>query len=53
MRTRIGSELSDEEKALWIQSGLAVSPLMGTCLRGTPRIVAWAAFEQGAHHLCL
>ena len=33
MRTRIGSELSDEEKALQIQSGLAVSPLMGTCLQ--------------------
>ena len=32
MRSRICSELSDEEKALWIQSGLAVSPLMGTCL---------------------
>ena len=34
MRTRTASELSPEEKALWIQSGLAaVSPLMGTCLR--------------------
>ena len=31
MRSRTGSELSPEEKALWIQSGLAVSPLMGTC----------------------
>ena len=33
MRSRICSELSNEEKALWIQSGLAVSPLMGTCLQ--------------------
>ena len=33
MRSRTGSELSPEEKALWIQSGLAVSPLMGTCLQ--------------------
>ena len=33
MRSRTGSELSPDEKALWIQSGLAVSPLMGTCLQ--------------------
>ena len=30
---RTASELSPEEKTLWIQSGLAVSPLMGTCLQ--------------------
>ena len=30
MRTRTASELSPDEKALWIQSGLAVSPLMYT-----------------------
>ena len=34
MRSRICSELSDEEKALWIQSGLAVSPLMLGLLHG-------------------
>ena len=33
MRTRTASELSPDEKALWIESGLAVSPLMGTCLQ--------------------
>ena len=33
MRTRTASELSPEEKTLWIQSGLAISPLMGTCLQ--------------------
>ena len=33
MRSRTGSELSPDEKALWIQSGLAVSPLMGMCLQ--------------------
>ena len=30
---RTVSKLSSEEKTLWIQSGLAVSPLMGTCLQ--------------------
>ena len=33
MRSRTCSELGDDEKALWVQSGLAVSPLMGTCLQ--------------------
>ena len=33
MRSRTGSELSSDEKTLWIQSGLAISPLMGTCLQ--------------------
>ena len=30
MRARTDNELSPDEKALWIQSGLAISPLMGT-----------------------
>ena len=43
MRSRIGNELSDEEKAVWIQSGLAVSPLMGTCLQySLDFCLAWA-----------
>ena len=33
MRSRASSELSLDEKTLWIQSGLALSPLMGTCLQ--------------------
>ena len=47
MRSRIGSELSDEEKALWIQSGLAVSPLMGTCLPySLDFCLAWALIGE-------
>ena len=47
MRTRIGSELSDDEKALWIQSGLAVSPLMGTCLQySLDFCLAWALIGE-------
>ena len=47
MRSRIGSELSDEEKALWIQSGLAVSPLMGTCLQySLDFCLAWALIGE-------
>ena len=33
MRARAENELSPDEKALWIQSGLAISPLMGTYLQ--------------------
>ena len=43
MRSRTGSELSPEEKALWIQSGLAVSPLMGTCLLAWALIGEWTS----------
>ena len=47
MRARIGSELSDDEKALWIQSGLAVSPLMGTCLQySLDFCLAWALIGE-------
>ena len=47
MRSRNGSELSDEEKALWIQSGLAVSPLMGTCLQySLDFCLAWALIGE-------
>ena len=47
MRSRTGSELSDEEKALWIQSGLAVSPLMGTCLQySLDFCLAWALIGE-------
>ena len=47
MRSRIGSELSGEEKALWIQSGLAVSPLMGTCLQySLDFCLAWALIGE-------
>ena len=47
MRSRTGSELSDEEKALWIQSGLAVSPLMGTCLQYSfDFCLAWALIGE-------
>ena len=47
MRSRICSELSNEEKALWIQSGLAVSPLMGTCLQySLDFCLAWALIGE-------
>ena len=47
MRSRTGSELSPEEKALWIQSGLAVSPLMGTCLQySLDFCLAWALIGE-------
>ena len=47
MRTRTGSELSPDEKALWIQSGLAVSPLMGTCLQySLDFCLAWALIGE-------
>ena len=32
-RSLTDNELSSEEKAQWVQSGLAISPLMGTCLQ--------------------
>ena len=42
-RSRTGSELSPEEKTLWIQSGLAISPL-GTCLQySLDFCLAWEA----------
>ena len=47
MRSRTGSELSPEGKALWIQSGLAVSPLMGTCLQySLDFCLAWALIGE-------
>ena len=47
MRSRTGSELSPDEKALWIQSGLAVSPLMGTCLHySLDFCLAWALIGE-------
>ena len=47
MRTRTASELSPDEKALWIQSGLAVSPLMGTCLQHSLDFcLAWALIGE-------
>ena len=47
IRSRTSSELSDEEKALWIQSGLAVSPLMGTCLQySLDFCLAWALIGE-------
>ena len=47
MRSRIGSELSDEEKVLWIQSGLALSPLMGTCFQySLDFCLAWALIGE-------
>ena len=47
MRSRTGSELSPEEKALWIQSGLALSPLMGTCLQySLDFCLAWALIGE-------
>ena len=47
MRSRTGSELSPDEKALWIQSGLAVSPLMGTCLQySLDFCLAWALIGE-------
>ena len=47
LRSRTGSELSPEEKALWIQSGLAVSPLMGTYLQySLDFCLAWALIGE-------
>ena len=47
MRSRTSSELSPDEKALWIQSGLAVSPLMGTCLQySLDFCLAWALIGE-------
>ena len=47
MRTRTASELSPDEKALWIQSGLAVSPFMGTCLQHSLDFcLAWALIGE-------
>ena len=47
MRSRTCSELGDDEKALWVQSGLAVSPLMGTCLQySLDFCLAWALIGE-------
>ena len=47
LRSRTCSELSPEEKALWIQSGLAVSPLMGTYLQySLDFCLAWALIGE-------
>ena len=47
MRSRRGCELSDDEKALWIQSGLAISPLMGTFLQySLDFCLAWALIGE-------
>ena len=47
MRSRTDNELSPEEKALWIQSGLAISPLMGTCLQySLDFCLAWALIGE-------
>ena len=47
MRSRTCSELSDDEKALWVQSGLALSPLMGTCLQySLDFCLAWALIGE-------
>ena len=46
-RSRTGFELSPEEKTLWIQSGLALSPLMGTCLQySLDFCLAWALIGE-------
>ena len=46
-RSRTGSELSSDEKTLWIQSGLAISPLMGTCLQySLDFCLAWALIGE-------
>ena len=46
-RSRTGSELSPDEKTLWIQSGLALSPLMGTCLQySLDFCLAWALIGE-------
>ena len=46
-RSRTGSELRPDEKALWIQSGLAISPLMGTCLQySLDFCLAWALIGE-------
>ena len=47
MRSRTCSELGDDEKALWVQSGLAASPLMGTCLQySLDFCLAWALIGE-------
>ena len=46
-RSRTGCELSPDEKTLWIQSGLALSPLMGTCLQYSVDVcLAWALIGE-------
>ena len=46
-RSRDCSEINNDEKALWIQSGLAISPLMGTCLQySLDFCLAWALIGE-------
>ena len=46
-RSRTCSELSPDEKTLWIQSGLALTPLMGTCLQySLDFCLAWALIGE-------
>ena len=46
-RSRTCSELSPDEKTLWIQSGLALTPLMGTCLQYSLDLcLAWALIGE-------
>ena len=47
MQARTENELSPDEKALWIQSGLAISPLMGTYLQySLDFCLAWALIGE-------
>ena len=46
-RSRTCSELSPDEKTLWIQSGLALTPLNGTCLQySLDFCLAWALIGE-------
>ena len=46
-RSRTCSELSPDEKTLWIQSGLALTPLMGTCMQySLDFCLAWALIGE-------
>ena len=46
-RSRTCSELSPDEKTLWIQSGLALTPLKGTCLQySLDFCLAWALIGE-------
>ena len=46
-RSLTDNELSSEEKAQWVQSGLAISPLMGTCLQySLDFCLAWALIGE-------
>ena len=46
-RGHTDNELSSEEMAQWVQSGLAISPLMGTCLQySLDFCLAWALIGE-------